>query len=621
MNISILTSKSKIMCIFAIAAALLSIELFGQDPVRYVGMDKISNSDYKTGYHDGQMRPALGVHNYQILRANRTNPEWSDGLGWTYNHAPMLAYWNNYFWCQYLTNPTGEHIPPGVTMLAKSKNGKDWEKPVVIFPIYFTANEDASINFTFMHQRMGFYVAPNGRFLTFGFYGPNDGHGIGRVVREIHQDHSLGPVCFIRVNDNWQGEVKYPLYTASEDTGFVNACNAFLGDKIRRIQWWEEDFLAKDADDFYRVPMIVEDEKPEPGKGFCFYKQKDGTVVGFFKGRRVTLSRDNGETWTDPHYCETLAYEGAKVWAQKMDNDRYALVYNPTGGLARHPLSIATGTDGIEFNHLLNVHSEVPLKRFWGREKRPGPQYVRGIIPGNGNPPGDDLWVVYSVNKEDIWISCIPMPVTGEVFSNITDDFNQMTPGGVVQNWNIYSPRWCPITIIRSPDSDENCLMLKDFDPYDYARAVRVFHKTYKLHISFDLYIEKNSEVLDIEIVAGNGARLIQTRIDTARRFLIKGLNSELSIQTQTWISFEFDVDATKKQFTIQVNGKDKTKTLPFTDEGVPERIVFRTGDYRLADDVQEYKSGNDFIPGWDEPGADEPVEAAVFYIRNFRAE
>ncbi len=53
---------------------------------------------------------------------------------------------------------------------------------------------------------------------------------------------------------------------------------------------------------------------------------------------------------------------------------------------------------------------------------------------------------------------------------------------------------------------------------------------------------------------------------------------------------------------------------------GMPERIIFRTGEYRLTDDVQEYKSGDDFKPGWDEPGADDPVAAALIYIDDVKA-
>ena len=98
----------------------------------------------------------------------------------------MLAYRQDQFYCQYLSNPTGEHIPPGVTMWTRSEDGKNWRQPQVLFPIYFTAKEDASIQMKHMHQRMGFYTAPNGRFLTMAFYGANDGHGVGRVVRADH---------------------------------------------------------------------------------------------------------------------------------------------------------------------------------------------------------------------------------------------------------------------------------------------------------------------------------------------------------------------------------------------------------------------------------------------------
>ena len=184
--------------------------------IKYIGDDKVANTDF----HDGQMRWAIGTQNYQILRANRTHPEEAEGTGWTYNHAPMLAYWNGYFICEYLSTPVGEHSSPGVTLIAKSKDGMNWEKPQIAFPIYFTSRPtDAGkleIHDYHMHQRMGFYVAPNGRLLIMAHYGGNDGDGIGRVVREMNEEFSLGPIYFIRLNDQWKGEVNYPIYNQKE---------------------------------------------------------------------------------------------------------------------------------------------------------------------------------------------------------------------------------------------------------------------------------------------------------------------------------------------------------------------------------------------------------------------
>ena len=55
-----------------------------------------------------------------------------------------------------------------------------------------------------MHQRVGFYVSKSGRLIAMGNYGvaldkkddPNDGNGIGRVVREIKKGRFLGPHLF-----------------------------------------------------------------------------------------------------------------------------------------------------------------------------------------------------------------------------------------------------------------------------------------------------------------------------------------------------------------------------------------------------------------------------------------
>src|SRR5205085_1130973 len=101
----------------------------------------------------------------------------------------------------FLSNPVGEHVPPGRTLLVTSKDGNNWSDPVVIFPPYKIPDgttkegrtETAKDLFAVNHQRMGFFVSKKNRLLTLAYYGivlgkgddPNDGNGIGRVVREI----------------------------------------------------------------------------------------------------------------------------------------------------------------------------------------------------------------------------------------------------------------------------------------------------------------------------------------------------------------------------------------------------------------------------------------------------
>ena len=75
----------------------LNISAMAQDTVRYTGKTLVN-----VDYHHGQLSPVVGVHNIQVFRANREHADWAGGLNWTYNHAPMIAYWNNQFFLHFL---------------------------------------------------------------------------------------------------------------------------------------------------------------------------------------------------------------------------------------------------------------------------------------------------------------------------------------------------------------------------------------------------------------------------------------------------------------------------------------------------------------------------------------
>ena len=360
-------------------------------------------------------------------------------------------------------------------------------------------------------------------------------------------------------------------------------------------------------------------------KAFNFYTISDSLTIGLFKARMMTWTKDGGETWEEPFRAETLTYGGAKIWGQKLDNGQYALVYNPTDSPNRHPLCVAVSDDGLNFDNLAVVHGEVPVKRFWGVEKRPGPQYVRGIVEGNGNPPGDDLWVVYSVGKEDIWISRIPVPAKRWIDGPIKDNFNEMETGGVIKGWNIYSPLWCPVKIVAGPDPTNKSLMLKDFDPYDYARATRVFGQAASQLISFELFIESNPQSFYMDICNEKGNRLIKLSIDSKDG--VHANNGEKSFQNTTkvqkgeWHKIVVGFNSLSGDYEISINNESYAKGNKFSEEGIPERIEFRTGEYRLNRKITEYKSGDRKVPGWDETNPDVMVDEAIFYIRNFSTE
>lgn len=557
---------------------------YGQDMIVHYTGKTLSNVDY----HHGQLKPAVGVHNMQIFRANREYPEKSDGFGWTYNHAPMMAYWNNTFYIEYLSNPVGEHVPPGQSFMITSEDGRNWSKPTILFPPYRipdgTTKEGVSTAAknldAVMHQRMGFYVSENDRLLALAYYGivlekgddPNDGKGIGRVVREIYRDGTLGPVYFIRYNSGWnEKNTSYPFYKKSKDKGFVQSCDELLSKPLMMMQWAEE----ADRDD----PLI-----PLKGayKAFSYYHLPDNRVVGLWKHALTSISNDDGKTWEyAPVRAPGFVNGNAKIWGQKLSDGSYATVYNPSE--FRWPLAISISRDGLNYENLLLVHGEITAMRYGGAYKSYGPQYVRGILPGNGTPPDGNLWVTYSMNKEDIWVAKIPTPVVSTVTEQVNDLFSQMPDGEELDLWNIYSPLWSPVGIQKNGDS--KVLNLKDWDPFDYAKAERIFPESQRGFVKFSITPAQNDRgLMHIELQDYKGTAALRLVLDYDGEFKTKAgyrLSGMMPYEPGKQLDVQIDFDVERRYYEVSVNGKLVKRNIFFAPVHSLERVVFRTGEVR----------------------------------------
>ena len=603
------------------------------------GLPPYANTDYL----DGQLRPAVGVHNFEVIRCNRKYPELVtekvpnypdagfENIGFTYNHQPMICYWQNKFWVIYESGPVHEHQPPCYALITWSEDGRNWHKPQTIFPAekFRNRKEDNKLQYSLSHQRMTWFVASDGRLIACAFHGmpatPNDGKGIGRVVREVKGPGEYGPIYWVRYN-NYQGYNKdnspyYPYYKEAPDKDFVKAIDGLLANKLMVQQWYEED--RDNSEGFFSfVPT-----KSRYGKAFDWYTLGDGKIVGMWKWKKMVVANkwEPGEI-SKQDQGKDIYYGGAKIWGQKLSNAKYALVYNPIENTTwRHPLSVTTSDDGLNFDtYFLNVHSETPLMRFGGANKDGGgAQYVRGIIPGNGTPPDGALWLTYSSNKEDIRVTRVPVPIKGTVDEDVNDDFENMAPGGVVTNWNIYTGLWNQIDVVK--DKGNNVLRLQDKAPYDYAKAVRVFPETTKAKISFDLKVQKpGRDALEIEMQNYKGQRPV--------RIVIDGKNG--LVETGKWAKVVIDVDTNAGKYSLAIDGKEivsgEAFAEPLDNTGNPykskfatatvERIVFRTGSWRMKDFSRYGFGANDYRKNEpDLTAPDDPVDNAVFDIDNFK--
>ena len=580
------------------------------EPVRYVGGVTIDPN-----LHEGRLRYAIGTESRQTVRVNRSHPEMHDGFGWTYNHASNLAYWNDTFFQQYLSNPVDEHIPPGQTLLVTSPDGRNWGKPEVIFPPY-EAPEGVIIpeGYTgyMMHQRMGFYVTKDNRLLTLAFYGHSEDPfmegGIGRIVREIYRDGSLGPIYFIRYSshNSWnETNTSFPFYTGSKDQGFVNACQELLADKLMTRQWWDED---RGLDGFYT--------NYEARSALSYYHRKDGKIVALWKRSMCGLSDDGGVTFSSPVKSPTLIMAGGKMWGQRTDDGRYAISYNPIElDEYRYPLIVISGDDGIVYDDMLLVQGEVPPRRFFGRWKDFGPCYVRGIVEGNGNPPGNDMWLTYSMNKEDMWVSRVPVPIMFKIQGDVKDDFEDMEPGKSITDWNTYSPLWAPVDLIK--EANNTGIRLKDKDPYDYARAIRVFEEAHQTEISFRIKVEKaTDQPFEIDMTDRYGNRPVRIGLDRQKNITaVDGSDKKIigKFSEGTWVNIKMRVDAKPYgDYSIWIDGNLVASGFQLAEAVKSvERMSFRTGPYR---DLPNRKTPNE-DPEPPLPGADDAVPESVYLL------
>lgn len=585
-----------------------------QDTVRYTGKTLV-NADY----HHGQLMPVMGVHSIQTFRANREHPELADNFGWTYNHAPMLAYWNNKFYIEYLSDKVGESIPPGQTLLQSSQDGSSWKKPEVVFPIYRIPDGTTKNGRTdvakdldaVMHQRMGFYVSTKNVFLVLGFYAisfdakddPNDGNGIGRAVREIKADGTYGPIYFIHYNPGYsENNTKYPLYTKSKSKSFVEACTELLANKLMTQQWNEE------AD--RKDPLITLQKQY---KAFCYYHLPDGRVVGLWKNALTAISSDNGKSWPEnASRAPGFVNSNAKIWGQKTSDGNYATVYNPSE--YRWPLAISTSKNGLDYTNLLLVNGEISPMRYGGNYKSYGPQYVRGIEEGNGKPADGKLWVTYSMNKEDIWISAIPVPLIDKASAQVNDDFSKLPANKALELWNIYSPLWAPVKV------ENGLLVLKDKDPFDYAKAERLFPASAKIMASFSV-TPKQSDfgLLEIELQDAKGMATLRLTFDTTGTISAKAgarYKGFMKYKTGETYDIKLKLDAFTRFYTVTVNGKEVLKSLAFQPVAEVSRIVFRTGDIRRFPDADTAADQT-----YDLPNAGESEKEAVYTIKYLKTE
>lgn len=343
----------------------------------------------------------------QVPRVKHIEVYRATDAGWTYNHHVDLGVWKGRMYLGWDACEKDEDVGVSRELYSTSTNGVDWSKPALLFPQGLSTA-----------MRMYFFHAPNGRMLAVaGYRTSNDTTAEYKkgslIVREIAGDHSLGEVFLLRP-PNEVTNTPLPTFSTSKNAGFVEACNQLLKNKLfleqqdygrllgdQRMKWHDLNTWAADE------PSRAEFNRF--GKAMTFFHRADRKLVCVMKWGWVMLSADEGQTWTQPVRPPSLVVGMAKAWGQRTPGGKYVLFYNPHL-LNRFPLVMVHGDDGITYGDMRIVNGERPPLRYPGLYKAEGPQYVRGISEwsSDGSWKDDGVWVSYSMNKEDIWVTRVP---------------------------------------------------------------------------------------------------------------------------------------------------------------------------------------------------------------------
>ena len=410
---------------------------------------------------DGGLSHMAGVYTYQVRRSCKADGDY------TYNHAPMITGFNNRLMISYISGKKDEHGAPDEVVYTTSADGISWDKERVLFP-YMLADTSGYIGpdkemlphlaSTIVHSRMCFYQADNGRMLATTFYGfspdfhraPNNGYGAARLVREIYKDFTLSDMYVIKYNEAGgfteadtrfyspedNNRIPVPYYNEAGDAGFIEACDELLSKKLILEQWYEEEMYDK--------------KHYVHGRALSFYTAKDGSIVGLCKKGEGYIFDSAGNIVLDEK-IPSLVTNTAKVWGQQTPDKDYIICYNPTtDGSHRWPLALMRSEDGRNFYDMKAVIPELPPYRYQGNIKNLGAQYMRGICDYNDSFD-NNVWITYSCNKEDIWISRI----TGKQADETEKKYSVMAPlwGSIKRTgaslWKVIDKDACERAIIE----------------------------------------------------------------------------------------------------------------------------------------------------------------------------
>ena len=120
----------------------------------------------------------------------------------------------------------------------------------------------------------------------------------------------------------------------------------------------------------------------------------------------ASVSQDRGEIWSKPQITN-IPDARTKQCAGNLPDGTSYMVCCPANGKRRWPLVLLLSQDGVRFDKAILLRSgkadDLPSRRYEDKYKTLGFSYPKAFVYNNS------LYVGYSVNKEDVQCTIIPL--------------------------------------------------------------------------------------------------------------------------------------------------------------------------------------------------------------------
>jgi len=339
----------------------------------------------------------------------------------TFNHHPYITYFNSTLVASWSNHERDEDAPGQWVMWSYSSDGgENWSNPKQLFPsvddVELLEDEEAGdrtmIANGFAHIDGDLFAIAEvwqwGTGRRDGLRGGIAGRdGIGRLARRVKLNGELGPIFWLEYNAplSLPGYENYESARHPEFEKIALKINNYLANPMYWPQWELKHNTTK--------PKAADGHQlAEPTRA---WQLKDGTYARFWRDLNdsyynyVSYSFDYGSNWTDPIQTNFPDADSRSTSGKLSDGSIYIVSnirrkeWNTSNYSSRDPLAISIANDGLKFNRVGIMRHNAPQIRYSGRSKGPGFQYPHSVTTN------DALWVIYSVGKEDIQVSKIPM--------------------------------------------------------------------------------------------------------------------------------------------------------------------------------------------------------------------